>query len=221
MLTGKRIVVTGSRRGLGAAIARVCTAHGAIVGGGFDVRDELAVHGAIKSFCAEHGHIDGWVNNAAINLPGLLIASDLERARQQLEVNLLGPILCTRAVLPHMLKQKSGVILNISSVAAERPTRGQSVYAATKGGLESFTRAIAVEYARKGIRALCLRPGPIDTDMLAATRAIAEEELVGRIPQGRVATADEIAEHAAYLLSDRAAYMTGSVVTVDGGYLQA
>ena len=105
--------------------------------------------------------------NAAVNLPDLLVAARHERIEEQLDVNLLGPILCARAVLPVMLEQKAGVIVNVGSVAAERPFRGQAVYAATKGGLESFTRALAL-----------------------------------------------------YLLSDKAAFMTGSVHTIDGGYLQ-
>jgi 3-oxoacyl-[acyl-carrier protein] reductase len=120
-----------------------------------------------------------------------------------------------------MLRQRSGVVLFIGSVAAARPARGQSAYAAAKGGIEALTRALAVEYARKGIRVLCLRPGAIDTDLLAVTIQLAEEELLERVPQKRVATAAEIAEHAVFLLSDKAAYATGSVVTVDGGYVIA
>ena len=123
-----------------------------------------------------------------------------------------------RTLLPVMMRARTGVLLNVSSVAAARPTRGQSVYAATKGAVESLTRALALEYAAKGVRVLCLRPGPVDTDMLAGTRAIAGAELLARIPLGRVATPAEVAEHAAFLLSDRAAFATGTVHVVDGGY---
>ena len=103
--------------------------------------------------------------------------------------------------------------------SALRPVRGQSVYAATKGALESFTRAIAVEYGKKGIRALCLRPGAVDTAMLAATRELGEAEMLARIPLRRVAAPEEIGELAAFLLSDKARYLTGSEHSIDGGYL--
>ena len=242
MLSGKRIVVSGASAGIGEAIARTCAEEGAIVGIGyhrgndraamvaeetggvalgFDVRDEGQIAAAIDAFCTEHGHIDGWVNNAAINLPGLLVSSDAARVREQLEVNLLGTIVCTQQVLPHMMKRRSGVILSVSSVAAERPTRGQAVYAASKAGVEAFTRAIAIEYAKKGIRALCLRPGAVDTPMLASSRVLGEDELMARIPQRRIASAAEVADYAAFLLSDRASYITGSVATIDGGYSRA
>ncbi len=136
------------------------------------------------------------------------------------DVNLRGPILCARAVLPVMLEQKAGVIVNVGSVAAERPFRGQAVYAATKGGLESFTRALAAEYGRKGIRAHCVRPGPIETRMLEPSRALGEDELLTRTPLRRLGRPDEVAELALYLLGDKTAFMTGSVHTIDGGYLQ-
>src|SRR5207244_2415660 len=107
-------------------------------------------------------------------------------------------------VLPFFMEQRRGVILNVSSVAAVRPARGQSVYGATKGGLESLTRALAVEYGRKGIRVHAIRPGPIDTPMLEATLSLAEEEILSRIPLRRIGKPDEVAELALFLLSDRA-----------------
>ena len=137
-----------------------------------------------------------------------------------IETNLLGPILCARAVLPDMMRQKGGVILNVSSVSAVRPSQGQSVYAATKGGVESLTRALAREYGRKGIRVHGIRPGPIDTSMIQGTLALAEEEVLSRIPLQRLGRPEEVAELATYLLSDRAAYVSGSIHTIDGGYLE-
>ena len=116
------------------------------------------------------------------------------------------------------MRQRSGAILNVSSVAAARPSKGQSVYAATKGALEALTRAVAVEYGRKGIRCHCLRPGPVDTDMFAATKALAGEEVLARIPLQRFVTPEEVAAFAVFLLSDRASAVTGAVVTIDGGY---
>ena len=243
MLADKRIVVTGANGGLGLAIAEACLGAGAIVGLNvhaadaaaralaerapertvllkFDVRDASGIERGLAEFLARTGGVDGWVNNAAVSRPDLLAVAAPERIREQVDVNLLGPILCARAVLPVMLEQRGGVIVNVGSVAAARPHRGQSVYAATKGALEAFTRALAVEYGRKGIRAHCLRPGPIDTPMLAATRAVAEAEVLSRVPMGRLGRAEEVAELAVYLLSERSAFVTGAVHTIDGGYVE-
>jgi 3-oxoacyl-[acyl-carrier protein] reductase len=244
MLDGKRVVVTGATSGIGLAIATACAEAGAVVGVNhrrdvpsitalvdkhpgrvvplrFDVRDGDAVGVAVAEFVAREGGIDGWVNNAGVNRPALLVTATTERIAEQVEVNLVAPILCTRAVLPVMLRQRGGVIINVGSVAAARPVRGQSVYAATKGALESLTRALAVEYGRKGIRVHCLRPGAIDTPMLAATRALAEAEVLDAIPLRRLGRAEEVAALAVYLMSDLAAYVTGAVHTIDGGFTQS
>jgi 3-oxoacyl-[acyl-carrier protein] reductase len=241
-LEGKRVLVTGAGRGIGRAIALACAREGARVGINFhrsesearalreeiagdaillpfDVSDSEAARQAIESFVNEKGGIDALVNNAAVNLPSLLISSTDEEIGAMIHTNLIGPINCTRAVLPVMLRQRAGVILNVSSVAAARPVRGQAVYAATKGGLEAFTRAVAVEYGRKGIRCHCIRPGAVNTDMFASTKELAEEEVLGRIPVRRFARAEEIAQFATFLLSDGASYVTGSVHTIDGGFV--
>jgi 3-oxoacyl-[acyl-carrier protein] reductase len=103
-------------------------------------------------------------------------------------------------------------------VAAGRPSRGQAVYAATKGAIESLTRAVAVEYGRKGIRCHAIRPGAVDTDMLATTRALAEEDVLAKTALKRIASAEEIAALVVFLLSDEASYITGSIHAIDGGY---
>jgi 3-oxoacyl-[acyl-carrier protein] reductase len=241
LLEGKKILVTGAGRGIGAAIARAAAREGARVGinyhasrepaealsaeiGGvlvpFDVRDPAAVTAAIGRFVAEEGGIDGLVNNAAVAAPSLLLTLPEERMRDVVETNLFGTLHCVRAALPAMMRKRSGVIVNLGSVSAERPWRGQAVYAATKGAMESLTRALAVEYGPKGVRVHCLRPGPVDTEMLGPARAMAEREILARVPLRRLGKPAEVAELAVFLLSDRASYLTGATTTIDGGFTE-
>jgi 3-oxoacyl-[acyl-carrier protein] reductase len=244
-LAGRSIVITGATGGLGRALAEVCAREGARVAVAYrrdgdaawelcadlearhgtaafavamDVTSSASIDRAVAVCMERTGQIDGFVNNAAIVRPGLLVTASDEQIREQLDTDLLGPILCARSVLPHMVRRRAGVLLNISSVAAVAPVRGQAVYAAAKGGLEALTRALAAEYTRKGVRVLCLRPGPIDTPMLAPTAELVGDAVHARAALQRAAQPSEVAELAAFLLSDRASYVAGSCVAIDGGW---
>ena len=241
LLEGKRVIITGASRGIGRAIALACARAGAIVGINFnhseadartvasqvgpsatllpfDVCDPAAVTGAFEAFVDRAGGLDALVNNAGINRPALLVSANDADIEAAVRTNVMGPIACTRAAIPPMLRARQGVIVNIGSVAACRPSRGQTVYGATKGAIEAFTRAVAVEYGRKGIRCHCIRPGPVDTDMFAATKALAGDDVLERVPLTRFVKAEEVADFAVFLLSDRASAITGAIHTVDGGF---
>jgi len=238
-LEGVRLIVTGASRGLGRAIAIACAQHGATVGINFhqseadarevagrlgrsgillpfDVADPAAVTIAFQAFADRTGGLDALVNNAGIIRPSLLVSALDADIAAVIGTNLFGTIACTRAAIPFMLRQRRGVILNLSSVAAARPSQGQTVYAATKGAIEAFTRAVAIEYGRKGIRCECICPGPVDTAMFAATKALAGEGVLERTPWKRFVTPEEIAATAVRLLGGQAG-ATGAVHTVDGG----
>lgn len=232
MLAGKVVVVTGAGGGLGSAVVRAAHAHGAHVIAGHrrpmvlpdgvlpvpvDVTDDDSVNRLARAALDAHGRIDGWVQAAGVLRTGLLLAAEPAVETEQLDVNLVGAIRCARAALAPMVRQRSGVLLFVSSVAAERPTRGQAVYAATKAALEGLTRGLAVEVGGRGVRVACVRSGPMDTPMLDGARAVAPELAAG-VPLRRVASPDEVAEVLCFLLSDRASYVTGSVIPVEGGW---
>ncbi len=242
-LSGRTALVTGASRGIGRAIARALAEAGADVLINYarsataaqelaaeiaslgrraeavaaDVADPAAVEAMFERLAATWGSLDILVNNAGVirdNLVGGMDVADWDRVQS---VNLRGAFLCTRAAAALMVPRHAGKIVNVASVSALRGGRGQTNYAAAKGGLLAFTRACAVELAPKGIQVNAVVPGLIATDMSARVRQRAGVRLLQSIPAGRFGEPADVAPAVVFLASPAADYISGQALGVDGG----
>ena len=243
MLTGKIALVTGAGRGIGRQIALTLAAQNAFVivnyNGSKDKAEETvsAIKAAggdavsykcnvsdfeecqqmITAIIKEYKHIDILVNNAGITRDGLIMKMSEDDYDAVLDTNLKGTFNTIRHMSRYLLKQKSGRIINISSVSGILGNAGQANYSASKAGVIGLTKAVARELASRGITVNAVAPGFVDTDMTDALSDSAKENLISQIPLGRTGKPQDIANAVLFLASDAAGYITGQVLSVDGG----
>ncbi|MDO0822824.1 3-oxoacyl-ACP reductase FabG [Desulfosporosinus nitroreducens] len=182
-----------------------------------DVSKENEVNSMVEKIIERFGRVDILVNNAGINRDGLLHKGNLSNWEAVMAVNLTGPFICTKAVLPSMRLKGYGRIVNLSSLTARMGIFGTGYYATSKSGLIGLTKVTAVENATKGITCNALAPGYINTDMMNKYPEDQLKALIAKIPVGRFAEPEEVANAALFLASDSSAYITGAVLDINGG----
>ena len=239
----KVAIVTGGARGIGAAITTALARSGVHVAAGYssnsraaeELAGKLTAEGAsvsvhqgnvgipedcqrvVDEVLEQRGRVDHLINNAGVTVDKTMRKMTIDDWHAVLRINLSGAFYMSKAVLEHMLGRGSGRIVNISSVIGQTGNIGQVNYAASKSGLFGMTQSMAREVARKGITVNCVAPGYIETVMVAAVPENVLEKIVAGIPVGRLGQAHEIARAVQFLVDDDAGYITGSVVSVNGG----
>jgi len=233
----KVAIVTGGTRGIGAAISRGLKAAGCTVAATYhgndaaaekfkaetgvavykwDVADAAASAAGVKQIEAAHGPVEILVNNAGIARDSMFHKMTFDQWSAVLRTNLDSMFAMTRPVIEGMRDRNAGRIVNISSINGQKGQLGQVNYSASKAGIIGFTKALALENARKGITVNCICPGYIDTDMVADVAPKVLEGIIAQIPLGRLGKAEEVASAVVYLVSPEAAFFTGAIISMNG-----
>ena len=225
-LKGRCAIVTGGAAGIGAAIVRRLESSGARVrvwdvaapSGAVDVTDLAALERAAAQAVADFGRIDVLVNNAGIAGPTAPVAEyPVAEWKRVIDVDLNGPFLCCRAVVPYMLKARYGRIVNIASIAGKEGNPNAAAYAAAKGGLIAFTKALGKELAQTGVLVNCVTPAAAQTAILDQVSPEFVKYMLAKIPMGRFVMVDEIASLVCWLASEDCSFSTGAVFDISGG----
>lgn len=183
-----------------------------------DVSDDEQVKKMVSNIIKTFGKIDVLVNNAGVALSKILQETKASEIQKVFGVNTFGTINCTKAVLPHMIKQKQGKIINISSIWGKVGASMETVYSASKGAVIAFTKAVAKEVAPSNISVNCVCPGVIETDMIKHYTADEKNELKYNTPMMRLGSVEDIANAVYFLATDKSNFITGQILTVDGGF---
>lgn len=240
---GRVVLVTGGSRGIGRSIALAFASPGTVVAINYrsdeqaalevltelqgrgaegmtlraDVTDLAEVRGMIDTLVSRWNGIDVLINNAGGHRDGLLALMDPADWDAIIDLNLKGVFHCCKTAIRPMMAQRKGAIVNVSSLSGIMGLPGQTNYAAAKGGVNAFTRALALEVARFGIRVNAVAPGLVETEITAQIPTAQRERLLSGVPMGRMATPDEIAAVVEFLASEKASYITGQVIQITGG----
>ncbi|MHB1346116.1 MAG: 3-oxoacyl-[acyl-carrier-protein] reductase [Candidatus Humimicrobiaceae bacterium] len=243
-LKGKICIVTGGARGIGREICSYFLEEGAVVcifdfnktealntlaefeqkyGKGksaffnVDVTDVKSVESSMEEIIKKFGRIDVLVNNAGITSDNLILRMDIDEWKKVIDINLTGTFVCSKYASKYMFKQKSGRIINMSSVIGIKGNAGQSNYSASKAGVIGFTKSMAREFASRNINVNAIAPGYIETEMTKKIDDKFKEKIIALIPSGKLGTVGDVAKTAVFLASDDSEYITGAVINLDGG----
>lgn len=243
-LKGKICIVTGGARGIGREICRYFLMEGAVVcffdlneaealktvnefsndfGDGriyffkADVTDEKSVEESIEKIIQKFGEIHVLVNNAGITSDNLILRMSLDEWKKVIDINLTGTFICSKYVSKYMIKQKTGRIINMSSIIGIRGNAGQCNYSASKAGVIGFTKSLAKELASRNINVNAIAPGYIETEMTKKIDEKFREKIISMIPNGKLGTVEDVAKTALFLAAEDSQYITGTVINLDGG----